>query len=71
MQRAEHKIGETIEYGEVTLEVAKQPGDMYNPCALCYFEHLPCWYYDIESCAGSVRDDNTNIIFVKVEKEEA
>lgn len=68
MVRPEHKMGETIEYGEHTLKIAEQIGDKYKPCEKCYFEHLPCWYYDIESCAGSDRDDNTNIIFVKVEK---
>lgn len=65
----EHKIGETIEFNEDTLRIAEQIGNYKNPCDQCYFEHHKCWLYHLESCAGSDREDKTNIIFVKVENQ--
>ena len=72
MAKVEHKVGDTFEYGEVTLRVTKQVGDrhdpQYDPCDQCYFlKHDR--EYELESCDGEEREDNTDIIFVEVENE--
>lgn len=68
MAKVEHKVGDTFEYGEVTLRVTKRVGDHYDPCDQCYFlKHDR--EYELESCDGEEREDNTDIIFVEVENE--
>lgn len=66
--RKEFAIGETFQYGLVKLKVVECES---NSCEGCFFDcrKYECDYNEhfIGSCFSKQREDNKNVIFVKIE----
>lgn len=70
MAKSEYKLGETFQYGRIKLKVEKQT----ETCKGCFLSKV-CSYGLFDSfiiisagyCRSFERDDNTDIVFKKVE----
>ena len=65
----EHKVGETFQYGDVTLQVVACDGSI---CGDCYFDKN--WHCtlreregdDVENCSMTYRKDRTSVFFKQI-----
>ena len=65
----EHKVGETFQYGDVTLKVVACDGSI---CGDCYFDKN--WHCtlrererdDVENCSMTYRKDRTSVFFKQI-----
>lgn len=72
MERKEFKIGEIFQFGRIKLRVEET--NERDGCAGCYFNRLSYGEcielrYSIGNCLLN-REDDKNVIFVKVEEDE-
>lgn len=68
MKRKEFKVGEIFQCGLVKL---KCEGGRYGACVNCYFRYkddCSAVFDLVGSCYASEREDNADVIFVKVEE---
>ena len=68
----EHKVGETFQYGDVTLQVVACDGSL---CTGCYFNQddyciLRTKEDNLEACQSNKRKDKISIIFKQVNKDK-
>lgn len=65
----EFKVGETFQFGLIKLKCVKNDSNVYL-CDNCYFTKIgQCIGKSIVGpCLDSCREDNTDVIFVKVEE---
>lgn len=66
MPKKEFKIGEVFQCGLVKLKCVEAKREKY--CTGCFFEaNEDCASRIVGNCSFSCREDNTDVIFVKVE----
>lgn len=67
--KKEFKVGETFQFGFIKLKCEKAK-DEKKLCTGCVFKHTNCLYtqHFTGSCQDALREDKTDVIFVKVEE---
>lgn len=68
MAKKEFKVGEIFQLGLVKLRVEKQDEDVCTRCVLYHFGNCDVVHEFTGSCFHKDREDNNNVMFVKVEE---
>ena len=66
MKKKEFKVGETFQCGLIQLKCIEYTGNRY-PCDECFLD-WGCRREIFDNCSKEVREDKTDVIFVKVEE---
>lgn len=71
MEKKEFKVGEVFQFGLVKLKVEVCDENIFYPCGKCFFAGSCCIdriEKAIGSCEWGKREDQTDVIFAKVEE---